>query len=281
MKISFTARVLFAACALWTTATAAQAPNQAQWDRAIEKFGFTDRKSARPHSPAVRAQIPSPARWEGAIEKFEIADRRSPKPQGAVLFVGSSSFTTWRDIKKYFPDDQVINRGFGGSTIPDVNYFFDRIVTPYRPRLIVMYCGGNDMALYGQTPGEVLASFKTFIHKVRTEFPDVPIIYISLHWPPGRPNQRDNILAANALLRAEANALANVTYLDLYDEMLGPDGSPNRALYKDHLHPGPKGYAIWARKLLPFIESTRVGPPRADSSMSPTRRNAGEVSGPR
>jgi lysophospholipase L1-like esterase len=221
-------------------------------------------------SPVAAKEL-DPTRWERTIASFERADRKHPPPRDAVLFVGSSSIATWANIQSYFPDDVVINRGFGGSTFPEVTYFVDRIVFPYRPRLIVVYCGGNDMALFGHTPEMLRDSFRTFVEKVRSELRDVPIVYISLHWPPRRRNQKEAIEKANELIRAEIARQSKVTFVDIHGDMLGPDGKPNRELYKDSLHPGPKGYEIWVSKLLPYIEATRRTSTTGKDQRGPTR----------
>src|SRR5688572_2394579 len=87
-----------------------------------------------------------PAPFEKEIAAFEAADAKSPPPQGAVLFIGSSSIRLWKSLEQDFPNLKVINRGFGGSQIEHSNRYFDKIVAPYRPKLIVFYAGGNDVA---------------------------------------------------------------------------------------------------------------------------------------
>ena len=95
----------------------------------------------------------SPARWEEAIAAFEQQDKISPPPQDGIVFVGSSSIRLW-DVKKAFPDLPGINRGFGGSHMGDSDHFADRIVIPYKPRVVVVFAGGNDIAS-GTSPEQV------------------------------------------------------------------------------------------------------------------------------
>src|SRR3954468_12918051 len=79
------------------------------------------------------------SRWEKDIAEFEASDKTNPPPQHANLFIGSSSVRLWTNLANDFPDFKVINRGFGGSEIKDSVYFFDRIVTPYKPKMILLY----------------------------------------------------------------------------------------------------------------------------------------------
>src|SRR6476659_10198552 len=74
-----------------------------------------------------------PARFESEIAAFEKWDHQNAVPRDCVLFVGSSTIRLWQTADA-FPDLPVINRGFGGSTVADVNYFADRIVFKYKPR---------------------------------------------------------------------------------------------------------------------------------------------------
>ena len=82
-----------------------------------------------------------------AIEEH-IASGKSP--QEAVLFVGSSSIRKWK-LGQSFPDLKTANHGFGGSQLADSVNYFERIVKPMNPSIIVVYAGDNDIAS-GKTP---------------------------------------------------------------------------------------------------------------------------------
>ena len=81
---------------------------------------------------------PDPLRYLSQIIKFEEQDFSSPPPTAAILLVGSSSFLFWNDAKVELSPLTVINRGFGGSVMNDVIYYFDRIIAKYNPRAIVL-----------------------------------------------------------------------------------------------------------------------------------------------
>ena len=84
-------------------------------------------------------------------------------PKCATLFVGASSIRFWRTLKEDFPDRTVIQRGFGGSTVWEVNPYFDRVVAPYHPKEIVFYAGENDLWIAKRTPDEAYADFVQFM----------------------------------------------------------------------------------------------------------------------
>ena len=96
--------------------------------------------------PATEQKQPLEPRYEKDIRAFEAADKTNPPPQDAILFVGSSSIRLWTNLAAAFPGHKVLNRGFGGSHLSDSVTFVDRIVTPYKPKLVLLYAGDNDIA---------------------------------------------------------------------------------------------------------------------------------------
>src|SRR5204863_6309846 len=101
-------------------------------------------------------------KWTDAINKFTQADAAKPPAPGGVVFVGSSSIVKWTSLTKDFPGENVIQRGFGGSELADSVFYADKIVIPYKPRIVVLYAGDNDLNA-GKTPEKVFADFKEFV----------------------------------------------------------------------------------------------------------------------
>jgi lysophospholipase L1-like esterase len=193
------------------------------------------------------------ARWEPEIAAFEAADLKQAPPQGAILFVGSSSIRLWKTLAADFPDRTVINRGFGGSEISDVVAFVERIVVPYHPKQIVMYCGGNDLNS-GKTPERVSADFTTFVEKVRAKLPQVPIAYISSAPNLARWEQVDRVRATNAKIRTFCEQTPGLKFIDVFPHMLGADEKPRPEIFgPDGLHMNEKGYALWRGLVGPYL----------------------------
>ncbi len=69
-------------------------------------------------------------RFEAEIKKFEKEDTEKSFKKGEVLFYGSSSWRIWKDIKTDLAPLPVLNRGFGGSTIPELTHYVERVVFP-------------------------------------------------------------------------------------------------------------------------------------------------------
>ncbi len=186
-----------------------------------------------------------PNRYDAQISQFEEQDRQNPPPKDAVLFLGSSSIRRWQDLADDFPDLQVINRGFGGSRIADSIHFLDRIVIPYRPRLIVFYAGENDIA-GGLTPEQVFEDYKEFVTRVRRALPRTRIAFVSLKPSPSRAKHLEAFRQANELIRQYTTTHRRLSFIDVFTPMLGPDGQPRPELFvADRLHLNRQGYDLW------------------------------------
>lgn len=206
--------------------------------------------------PASAKDAPAPpavSRWAKDIAAFEAADKTNPPPANAVVFIGSSSIRMWKSLAQDFPGQKVVNRGFGGSQIADSVEFADRIVVPYRPRLVVLYAGGNDINA-GKAPERVFEDFKAFAGKIRAALPETRLAYISVAPNPARWAQIEKVRTLNMLVREFIATQKNMTFIDVHSRMLGADGQPLPDIYlKDRLHMNEKGYAIWKEVVAPFL----------------------------
>jgi lysophospholipase L1-like esterase len=202
----------------------------------------------------ARTASAADAPFEKEIKAFEAADQQKAPPKNAVLFIGSSSIRLWNTLDADFPGIAVINRGFGGSKIPDSTRYVDRIVTPYHPRKIVMYAGDNDIG-GGRTPQQVLEAFQAFVAKVRQTMPDVPISFISIKPSLKRWKLVDQIKEANALIEKFTKSEKTLDYIDIFTPMLGSDGKPRPELFRpDGLHMVAQGYELWVSIIAPKLK---------------------------
>jgi lysophospholipase L1-like esterase len=196
-------------------------------------------------APATTAPAADPAaKWEKDIQAFEKKDKDSPPPQGATLFVGSSTFTKWKELAADFKAQKAINRGFGGSMISDVLYYADRIIMPYKPRRIVLYGGDNDITK--KPPDQVFQDFKALVEKVRKALPDAKIYFLAIKPSPKRAALWDKAKAANQAIREHCERTPGLAYIDIVPVMMGADGKPKPELFlADTLHMNRAGYELW------------------------------------
>lgn len=203
------------------------------------------------------------SRWESEIRAFEDSDRRDPPKPGGVVFVGSSSIRLWPDLQADFPGVNVIQRGFGGSQIDDVVGYAQRIVLPYKPVLVVLYAGDNDLPA-GRTPEQVFKDYKAFVAIVRKALPDTKVAYIAIKPSGDRWALVDKMRATNSLIQKYAAKDPKLVFVDVFTPMLGTDGKPREELFTvDRLHMNYDGYAIWRELLTPIVTAAGAQAPTA------------------
>lgn len=193
-------------------------------------------------------------RFEQEIQQFEVTDKQKMPPEGAVLFTGSSSIRLWQELEKDFEPVPVINRGFGGSTLPEVIHYAERAVFKYKPSLIVLYCGENDIA-EGDAPPVVFQHFKKFIGETEKNLEGTPVIFISAKPSPSHWNQWREMQQFNSMVKQFAENRPNLRYVEVSGVMMGKDGQPDPAIFtEDKLHMNRQGYERWLKVLKPVVQ---------------------------
>jgi lysophospholipase L1-like esterase len=203
------------------------------------------------------APDPNPTRFDADNRAFETWDRKNSFPHNAVLFVGSSSIRMWPTAES-FPGLAVINRGFGGSHVSDVNHFAQRIVLKYRPRLIVFYAGDNDIAA-DKSPRQVFDDFQALVQLVHERLPEARVIYLPIKPSLARWARWPQMQNVNAQVEQLARTDQRLVYVNTATPMLGADGRPRRELFLDDgLHLNDNGYKLWTKVLLPVVHESQA-----------------------
>jgi lysophospholipase L1-like esterase len=194
------------------------------------------------------------AKWEKEIVAIEAKIESGASPQECVLFVGSSSVRKW-NLKESFPDLLTSNHGFGGSQMADSVHFFDRIVAPVKPSMIVVYAGDNDIA-QKKTPQMVADDFAQFAARVQKQLPECrKVIYVAIKPSVRRWALADTIKATNELIKSHCETHPRLEFLDIWPLMLDASGQPRpELLLEDGLHMSKDGYQIWSTALEPLLK---------------------------
>jgi lysophospholipase L1-like esterase len=192
---------------------------------------------------------PAAAHFDDAIAAFEAADKATPPPKCPTLFVGASSFRRWSTLEQDFARRTALNRGFGGSTVWEVDWYFDRVVAPYRPKAIVFYAGENDLDS-GRTVDQVYADFVAFMAMKHNKLGDTPVWFISAKPSKLRWHMQDKFTALNARVKTLADQRDDLAFIDIVPVMLKKDGTPKDIFVEDNLHMTAEGYKLWT----PIVE---------------------------
>lgn len=197
------------------------------------------------------APDPDPGRFAESIKAFALWDSKNSFPDDAILFVGSSSVRYWPTATA-FPGKPVINRGFGGSEISDVNHFYDQVIKPYAPTKILLYAGDNDIG-GGKMADQVLEDYIELATMVQSDFPSTQLLFISIKPSKQRWNKWPMMVEANRMVREYADKHPNLDYADLATPLLNSDGKPKDVYMDDGLHLNERGYLLWQQALAPHL----------------------------
>ncbi len=183
------------------------------------------------------------------IDRWVAQDKMAPPPQGDLLFVGSSSIRRWEHLTRDFPEYDVVQRGFGGSTFTDVLRYLDEIVFPSRPRLIVVFEGTNDIAS-GKSVDAVFEDYLTFVRRVHAKLPETKILFIGITPTPLRWECcQEESTELNKRIAQQCKDDPRLGYIDTptrFLELGAPDDKAFTSLFCDRLHLTEEGYALWS-----------------------------------
>jgi len=194
---------------------------------------------------ALFKHVLRPDPFAAEIAAFRFA---GPLPQGAILFAGSSSIRMWTSLEADMAPFRVVNRGFGGSSIPDVVRHFSDVARLPAPRAIVFYAGDNDLESR-RPPARIVADFEHFMRLKSRRFGSLPVFFVSIKPAPARAQYRAAREAVNAMIRQRALGRADLLYVDIAQPMLAVD-QPDDLFLPDGIHLSAAGYAVWRAAIL-------------------------------
>ncbi len=204
---------------------------------------------------SMRQSFGDPDAWRTSIHRFEAEDKTNPPAPGAIVFVGSSSFTFWSTMEKDMAPLPVINRGFGGAMIDDVIRYIDRMIIRYKPKAVVLFAGANDIVgPRAKSPQRVAELFRVFVSRVRESLPDALIFYIGITPTPAGWKWWSIAKETNRLISDIVSADSKLRFIDLSDLLLGADKMPDRSLYGGNGHLNELGYERWTSRIKPILE---------------------------
>ncbi len=208
----------------------------------------------------VRPPPPNTAVIPALAPQFQAkhqANLEVAKQGGAeVLFMGDSITDFWRNadgpfagkpvLDKHFGQWKVANFGIAGDTTQGVLYRLQNGEGKgFSPRAVMLMIGTNNTLR--NTAAEIAEGIGAVVMELQRDFPQAKILLLGV-FPRGRPNDpvRATIADINRTI-AKLHDGQRVQYLDIGAKFLAADGTIPADVMSDLLHPGPKGYEIWAQ----------------------------------
>jgi lysophospholipase L1-like esterase len=195
-------------------------------------------------------------KYEKAVASYEAKDQESPPADGGIMCIGSSTFTRWKTLTEDLAPLPVYNRAFGGSTTADVLRAAPRLVLPRKPKVVVYYCGDNDLSNPDKDDAVATAKgFTDFVTTVRSALPQTRFVYVSIKPSPKRVASWANAQAAHAAVKARCEQDPMLAFVDIAPAILDAQGQPRAELFvEDRLHLNAEGYRGITALIKPVVE---------------------------
>ncbi|MBU2997875.1 G-D-S-L family lipolytic protein [Cellulophaga baltica] len=170
-----------------------------------------------------------------------------------IVFTGSSSIRMWRNLHEIFPQYQVINSGFGGSTAIDLLGYTDELILKYKPKKVFIYEGDNDISSKMKCK-DILDSYNQIIAKINKYDLNTKIVIISVKPSIARWSLRRKYKSLNKKLELLCKLSHNLTYVNIWDIMLENKKLRTNIFLSDGLHMNNEGYALWHSIIKDYID---------------------------
>ena len=205
--------------------------------------------------PALLYSQQRPTRFEADIQRMLERDKTSPPPRAGILFIGSSIFRQWTHLSEQMAPLPVFNRAFGGSVTQDLLDRMDQVVLPYQPRIVVYYCGSNDVGA-GESAEAILARTKQFRKILGRKAPDTFVFYTAIQKAPDKRDRWNVVDAVNKEMERYSHTSPSLGYIDLNPVLFDARGNVREDLFlpdKLHFRPESTAYAEFAQVVKPYL----------------------------
>ena len=150
------------------------------------------------------------------------------------------------------------------------------------PKVVVLLAGTNNV---GKEPADeakvedVTRGLRAIVDLCRRKAPAATIVLTAIFPRNDSRAGMPGIARINANLAAMADGTA-VRFLDVNDRLADASGTLLEGMMPDGLHPGPKGYEVWAEGLRPILTEL-LGPPAATDHAPPPTGDPSAAERPR
>ncbi|MEP6664574.1 MAG: GDSL-type esterase/lipase family protein, partial [Verrucomicrobiota bacterium] len=156
---------------------------------------------------------------------------------------------------KYYGKRKALNIGVSGDRTQHVLWRFEQgQLDGLKPKAAVLMIGTNNSNKEDNTDAEILEGVQEIVKQIREKLPNTHLILMGI-FPRGQTfsTQRGKILQVNEVL-AKDESDPMITYIDIGPQLIEKDGSISKDMMPDYLHPGGKGYEVWAAAIEPKLK---------------------------
>ena len=164
-----------------------------------------------------------------------------------VMLAGSSSIEFWTSSKEDLQPVVSYNHGIGGTTIEQWDECLNqRLVYPYKPKMVVYYVGINNVINSKQSADTIWGNLEKFFNDTHEALPDTKVQYIMMNLIPGYRTYWEVINTVNKKVVDYQKTNTWLTLINPGTALLKENGEPNAAYFRtDGLHLSYYGYVVW------------------------------------
>ena len=163
-----------------------------------------------------------------------------------AAFIGDS-LTDGYDVKRFYPDIIVSNRGIGGDTTFDLEARLEVSLYDLKPKVIVMLIGANNFKTMFDNYEQILIGYKTNLPNTRVIL--LSLTSMSMEWGKNNDIAKENNIKIKAL--AEKYSFE---YVDLYSALLNEE---TKEIYPEYTidggHLTEAGYIVLTEQITPVL----------------------------
>jgi lysophospholipase L1-like esterase len=194
--------------------------------------------------------------WQDRHERFL---KRAKMGDVDVLFLGDSITQGWegsgKDVwKENFQPLKAANFGIGGDQTQHVLWRLQKgkELEGIHPKVVVLMIGTNNIG--ANSAEEIADGITAIVKELRHQLPDGKVLLLGVFPRSEKATDpvRDKIKDINKRI-AKLDDSKHVTYLDIGDKFLEPDGNLSKDIMPDFLHLSAKGYERWAGNIKPTL----------------------------
>jgi len=193
----------------------------------------------------ARAQTPASSLKEGIT---------SPE-HGGIVFTGSSIFQFWTHLREQMAPLPVLNRAIAGTVTQDMLNRIGQLVLQYQPRIVVYYCGSNDISA-GEDAGPILERTKRYVALLHERLPNTYFFYTSIQKAPEKRARWDVVEAVNGEMERYSREPINVGYIDLNAVLFDSQRRLRESLFLPdglHFRPDSTAYLEFSQIVKPIL----------------------------
>jgi lysophospholipase L1-like esterase len=175
--------------------------------------------------------------------------------RGGIVFTGSSIFRFWTHLTDQMAPLPVLNRAIAGTVTQDMLSRIGQLVLPYQPRIVVYYCGSNDISA-GEDAGPIMERTKRFIHILHEKSPTTFFYYTSIQKAPEKRARWDVVEAVNREMERYSREAVNVGYIDLNPVLFDGRNNVRENLFLPdglHFRPDSTAYPEFSQIVKPIL----------------------------